>query len=49
MHELIMLVGLPGAGKTTWAKEYQKGKDMTVFSLDDIREELKVDKTPTRE
>ena len=37
MSELIMTVGLPGSGKTTWAKQ-QEG--YTVFSSDDIREEL---------
>lgn len=46
MHELIMLVGLPGCGKTTWAKNYQKDKDVAIFSSDDIREELKLGYTP---
>ena len=26
MNELIMLVGLPASGKSTWAKEYSETK-----------------------
>ena len=39
MPELIMLVGLPGSGKSTYAAQY-KVKGYHVHSSDDIREEL---------
>lgn len=39
MPELIMLVGLPGSGKSTYAAEY-KEKGYHVHSSDQIREEL---------
>lgn len=39
-RKLYVLVGLPGAGKTTWAREYAKDKpNTTVVNLDQIREE----------
>ena len=41
MPKFIMLVGLPAAGKDTWAREYIKKHPNTVIhSSDDIREEL---------
>jgi len=43
--ELIVLIGLPASGKTTWAKRYmQENKENTVWlSSDDIRKELSGD------
>lgn len=38
--EVVMLCGLPGAGKDTWAQRHCK--DLPVLSLDDLRRELKV-------
>lgn len=40
--ELIMLVGVPGSGKSTWRNsKYNKFKDCTaIFSTDDIIEEI---------
>lgn len=46
MKELIMLAGLPGSGKSTWAKEYKNkmtGMDkytVQIISTDEIRKEL---------
>ena len=46
MKELIMLAGLPGSGKSTWAKEYKNrmtGADrnaVQIVSTDEIRKEL---------
>lgn len=39
MNELIMLVGLPGCGKSTIAKHYQE-KGYKIFSSDAIRKEI---------
>lgn len=41
MNELIMLVGLPASGKSTWAKEYSETHpDYIVHSSDKLREEI---------
>lgn len=43
MKNLIMLKGLPGSGKSTWAREYiasPMGKDTVRVNRDDIREML---------
>lgn len=38
---LIITVGIPGAGKTTWAKRYISAHPGTIYiSNDDLREEL---------
>ena len=38
MNELIMLVGLPASGKSTWAKEYSETHpDYIVHSSDNQR------------
>lgn len=37
---VIMLSGLPGAGKDTWIKKY--GNNRAVISLDDLRKEMKI-------
>ena len=37
-HNLILTVGIPGAGKTTWAREYQRRCPNTaIVSSDDMR------------
>lgn len=41
MNEVIVLVGLPGSGKTTWATNYVKENQSTlIVNLDCIREML---------
>lgn len=41
MSLLILLVGIPSSGKTSWAKEYLKTKALTkIVSNDEIRKEL---------
>lgn len=42
MTKFIMMVGLPGSGKSTWAKEYAKTSEneTVILSSDEIREEL---------
>ena len=38
---LILTIGIPGSGKSTWTKEYQKQHPLTyIVSTDAIREEL---------
>lgn len=38
---LILLIGIPGSGKTTWVKEYMKTHPLTyVVSTDEIRKEF---------
>lgn len=38
---IILTIGIPGAGKTTWVKEYRKKHPLTyVVSTDEIRKEL---------
>lgn len=44
--ELIMLIGLPGSGKSTWAKNYkEENKNVIIVSSDAIREELGLENT----
>lgn len=44
--ELIMLIGLPGSGKSTWAKEYkEKNDNVIIVSSDAIRDELGLENT----
>lgn len=44
--ELIMLIGLPGSGKSTWAKNYkEENENVIIVSSDDIREELGLENT----
>lgn len=43
--ELIVLMGIPGCGKSTWAKEHVRETDAVYVSTDDIREELTGDAT----
>lgn len=42
MPKFIMMVGLPGSGKSTWAKEYAKTSEneTVILSSDAVREEL---------
>lgn len=42
MPKFIMMVGLPGSGKSTWAKEYVKTSEneTVILSSDAVREEL---------
>ncbi|MGM9795755.1 MAG: AAA family ATPase, partial [Candidatus Aphodosoma sp.] len=41
MSKCIMLIGLPGAGKSYWSKKYiQKNPDTILVSSDSIREEV---------
>lgn len=40
MPKLIMLVGLPGSGKSVLAKQISKTENADIFSSDQIREEL---------
>lgn len=40
MTELIMLIGLPGSGKSTYIKKINKDNEYVVISSDDILEEL---------
>lgn len=40
-HNIIMMIGIPGCGKTTWAKEYQRTYPNTyIISSDEIRKEV---------
>lgn len=41
MSLLILLIGIPCSGKTTWAKEYVRSKGLTkIISNDEIRKEV---------
>lgn len=41
MQKIIFLKGLPGSGKSTWAKQYCKdNQEFRRFNKDDIREEF---------
>lgn len=41
IHNIIMTIGIPGCGKTTWAKEYQKTyPNIYIISSDEIRKEV---------
>ena len=37
MKEVILTVGCPGSGKTTWAKEYARKNSGVIFNRDDMR------------
>ena len=37
MNTLYITVGLPGSGKSTYAKEFVKGKDIEYLSSDELR------------
>lgn len=37
MKEVILTVGCPGSGKTTWAKEYARTNSGVIFNRDDMR------------
>lgn len=40
-HNIIMLIGIPGSGKTTWARDYQKTYGNTyILSSDEMRKEV---------
>ena len=46
VKELIMLIGLPGSGKSTWAKKYkEENENVIIVSSDAIREELGLENT----
>ena len=40
LPEFIILIGLPGSGKSTWISKYNKNNKYIVVSPDDIRREL---------
>jgi len=40
LPEFIMIIGIPGSGKSTWISKYNKNNKYTVVSPDDIRREL---------
>lgn len=40
MNKLYMMIGLPGSGKSTIAKELSKSEDTVIVSSDEIRKEL---------
>lgn len=40
MNKLIVLVGLPASGKSTYAKEHLENKNTVILSSDKLREEL---------
>lgn len=40
MNKLYMMIGLPGSGKSTIAKEISKSEDAVIVSSDEIRKEL---------
>lgn len=40
LPEFIMLIGIPGSGKSTWISKYNKNNKYTVVSPDEIRKEL---------
>ena len=43
-YKFIMMMGLPGSGKSSWAKKYAAShKNTVVISTDDIREEINGD------
>ena len=39
-HALIILVGPPASGKSTWGKDFSKKNNMTYVSTDEIRGEI---------
>lgn len=42
MAKLIVTIGIPASGKSTWAKTYNKHhKDSVIHSSDEIREEMR--------
>ena len=40
MSIVILTVGIPGAGKSTWVQDFIKKRRFTVISTDEIRKEL---------
>ncbi len=38
--DFIMLIGIPGSGKSTWINKYNKNNKYTVVSPDEIRREI---------
>ena len=41
MAKLIMLIGIPGSGKTTYSKELKEKYDAKVISTDKVRQTFK--------
>jgi len=38
--ELVLPIGIPGSGKSTWIKEFNKGNKYKIVSPDEIRREM---------
>lgn len=39
-RELVLLVGIPASGKSTWCKQYEYDSNVAIISRDDIRKSM---------